>query len=243
MLGKFIFKILILLFLSICCGKEKNEDLNWKIDLDNMIKNQIMERGVKDTTVLRAIRKVPRHLFVPEDLQDRAYIDRPLPIGEGQTISQPYIVALMTELLKLNKSDRVLEIGTGSGYQTAVLSYLVKEVYSIEIVKPLAESAKEKLKTLGYANVIVKWGDGYQGWIEHAPFDAIIVTAAPDQIPQALIEQLKPEGRLVIPVGTYFQELKVITKGPKDKIKEENIIPVRFVPMVHPKGDTFDSKP
>ena len=181
--------------------------------------------------------------YIRKDLQDKAYSDRPLPIGEGQTISQPYIVALMTELLKLNKSDRVLEIGTGSGYQAAVLSSLAKEVYSIEIVKSLAESAKEKLKTLGYANVTVKWGDGYQGWIEHAPFDAIIVTAAPDQIPQALIEQLKPESRLVIPVGTYFQELKVITKGPKYNIKEENIIPVRFVPMVHPKEDTFDSKP
>ena len=210
----------------------------WQEEAGKMVAHQIHARGIRDSLVLLAMRETPRHLFVPEYLERNAYMDRPLPIGEGQTISQPYIVALMTELLRLTGDEKVLEIGTGSGYQAAVLSPLVKAVYTIEIVQLLAESAGKLLKTLGYDNVTVKWGDGYQGWPEHAPFDCIIVTAAPDQVPKALVEQLKIGGRLVIPVGSYYQELKVIIKE-KDGIKEESIIPVRFVPMVHPEKPIF----
>ena len=198
-----------------------------------MVKNQLERRGIQDEGVLQVMRETPRHLFISGNLKDVAYQDRPLPIGEGQTISQPYIVALMTELLELNGNERILEIGTGSGYQAAILSPLVKEVYSIEIIKSLAEKATQKLIEMHYHNVTVKWGDGYQGWIEHAPFDAIIVTAAPDQVPQILIDQMKIGGKLVLPVGTYFQKLKLITKLRDGKIEEENVTSVRFVPMVH----------
>ncbi len=187
------------------------------------------------------MRETPRHLFIPENLKNMAYEDGPLPIGEGQTISQPYIVALMTELLKLSGSERVLEIGTGSGYQAAVLSSLAKEVYSIEIVKSLAERSSKKLKEMQYHNVTVKYGDGYKGWVEYAPFDAIIVTAAPNHVPPALIDQLKVGGRLVLPVGVRYQELKVITKTDDDNIRERNIISVRFVPMVHSNKANPDS--
>ena len=203
-----------------------------------MVKTQLEERGIKDKRVLQTMRETPRHLFIPERFKDVAYEDGPLPIGNGQTISQPYIVALMTELLELNGNERILEIGTGSGYQAAILSPLAKEVYSIEIIKSLAEKATQKLIEMHYHNVTVKWGDGYQGWIEHAPFDAIIVTAAPDHIPQVLIDQMKIGGKLVLPVGTYFQKLKLITKLRDGKIEEENVTSVRFVPMVH-----FDKTP
>ena len=178
------------------------------------------------------MRETPRHLFIPKHLIDMAYEDGPLPIGEGQTISQPYIVAIMTELLQLQGKERVLEIGTGSGYQAAILSQLVNKVYSIEIIKTLAEKADNKLKEMKYNNVMVKWGDGYQGWLEYAPYDAIIVTAAPDKVPYPLIDQLIQGGIMVVPVGTYFQQLKVISKTLDNEIKENNIIPVRFVPMV-----------
>ncbi len=197
-----------------------------------MVKNQLERRGIQNERILRVMRETPRHLFVPDNLKDDAYKDGPLPIGEGQTISQPYIVALMTELLELNGNERILEIGTGSGYQAAILSPLVKEVYSIEIVKSLAKKAGNKLKEMKYNNVMVKWGDGYQGWLEYAPYDAIIVTAAPNKVPQPLIDQLKKGGKMVVPVGTYFQQLKVISKTLDNEIKENNIIPVRFVPMV-----------
>ena len=195
-----------------------------------MVETQIRARGVRDERVLAVMERVERHLFVPEKYRPFAYEDNPLPIGEGQTISQPYIVALMTELLELKGKEKVLEIGTGSGYQAAILSELARKVYTIEILKPLAESAGERLKKLGYKNVLVKCGDGYQGWQEYAPFDGIIVTCAPAYIPQPLVEQLAEGGKMVIPVGEYFQELKLLRKT-KGKITEKSIIPVRFVPM------------
>jgi len=197
----------------------------------NMVETQIATRGVRDPRVLAAMRKVPRHLFVEPAERARAYEDHPLPIAGSQTISQPYIVALMTELLALPEKARVLEIGTGSGYQSAVLGEIASEVYSIEILPELARAAARKLAELGYTNVTVREGDGYRGWPEHAPFDGIIVTAAPESIPQPLLEQLAPGGRMVIPVGGFFQELKVFTRGPDGRITEQSIIPVRFVPM------------
>lgn len=195
-----------------------------------MVQQQIAARGVKDKRVLQAMREVPRHLFVPQEMRPYAYADSPLPIGYEQTISQPYIVAFMTEALKPQPDDRVLEVGTGSGYQAAVLSVLVKEVYSIEIVEPLAKEAADRLQRLGYSNVKVRSGDGYRGWPEEAPFDAIIVTAAPDHIPQPLLDQLAPNGRLVIPVGKTFQTLTRIRRTTKG-FKKESLLPVRFVPM------------
>ncbi|HDZ62835.1 MAG TPA: protein-L-isoaspartate(D-aspartate) O-methyltransferase [Nitrospirae bacterium] len=200
----------------------------------NMVDTQIRARGVKDSRVLSAMLKIPRHKFVPENMENYAYLDRPLPIGYEQTISQPYIVALMTELSALKGNEKVLEIGTGSGYQAAVLSILSAQVYSIEILKPLADSASVRLKQLGYENVKVKHGDGYQGWEEYAPFDVIVVTAAPDNIPPKLVEQLKEGGRMVLPVGSIYQELKLVVKE-KGKIRVKDIIPVRFVPMVKGK--------
>ncbi|HIM27362.1 MAG TPA: protein-L-isoaspartate(D-aspartate) O-methyltransferase, partial [Candidatus Marinimicrobia bacterium] len=185
--------------------------------------------------VLDVLTQTARHKFVPPEMIPYAYNDRPLPIGEDQTISQPYIVALMTELLDLSGTEKVLEIGTGSGYQAAVLSPLAAEVYTIEIVKTLALRAQEVLTELGINNVHVRWGDGYKGWPDEAPFDRIIVTAAPDEVPPALIDQLRAGGKLVIPVGKYWQELKVITKVSASEIDERTIIPVRFVPMIHPR--------
>jgi len=197
---------------------------------ERMVAEQIAWRGVRDRRVLDALRKVPRHLFVPPAMQPYAYRDSPLPIGHGQTISQPYIVGFMSEALKLKPQDRVLEIGTGSGYQAAVLALLVQDVYSIEIVEPLGKSAAERLQRLGYTNVKVRIGDGYQGWPDAAPFDAIIVTAAPGHIPQPLLDQLAPGGRLVIPVGRNVQTLVRMSRTPKG-FHKERLLPVRFVPM------------
>ena len=197
---------------------------------DRMVTEQIQGRDVADRRVLAAMRKVPRHRFVPEQLRPEAYDDHPLPIGEGQTISQPYIVAIMSELLQLTGGERVLEVGTGSGYQAAVLAELAKEVYSIEILEPLARRAVATLRELGYTGVVVRTGDGYLGWPEAAPFDAIIVTAAPDHIPQPLVDQLKIGGRLVIPVGDYYQELLQCVKT-SEGLPCRSIIPVRFVPL------------
>jgi len=196
-----------------------------------MVETQIAARGVRNPRVLAAMREVPRHLFVDDSQRSRAYDDGPLPIGGRQTISQPYIVALMSELLDLTPGERVLEIGTGSGYQSAVLSRLAGHVYSIEIIPELARQSAERLKRLGFTNITVREGDGYRGWPEHAPFDGIIVTAAPERIPQPLLDQLAPNGRMVIPVGGFFQELKVFKKDANGKITEQDIIPVRFVPM------------
>ena len=197
---------------------------------ESMVKYQIERRGVRDPRVLEAMRKVPRHLFVPPERQDEAYGDFPLPIGHGQTISQPYIVALMTELLHLKPDSRVLEIGTGSGYQAAVLAELASEVYSIEIIKPLSEQAGKLLEELGYTGTHLKCGDGFYGWPEAAPFEGIIVTAAPKRVPQPLLDQLAEEGRLVIPEGKFLQELVVYEKH-KGEIKRQEVISVRFVPM------------
>jgi protein-L-isoaspartate(D-aspartate) O-methyltransferase len=199
-----------------------------------MVRTQIAARGVADPNVLRVMKITPRHRFVPDEVSHLAYNDHPLPIGYNQTISQPYIVGLMTELLELSGREKVLEIGTGSGYQAAILSQLVAACYSIEVVEPLAERSKKTLAELGYNNVTVLYGDGYQGWPEHAPFDAIIVTAAPEKIPDKLLEQLKVGGKMVIPVGKYYQELLLITKKEKG-FNRKSIIPVRFVPMVHPE--------
>ncbi len=189
------------------------------------------DHGELDARVLAAMRKVPRHEFVPVLQRHAAYRNRPLSIGSGQTISQPYIVALMTDLLNLKPGDTVLEIGTGCGYQAAVLAELAKDVYTIEIVESLGRNAAATLKRLGYANVHTKIGDGYKGWPEHAPFDAIIVTAAPDHVPPALIEQLKPGGRLVIPIGRLAQQLNVITKNADGSTSQKEIAPVQFVPL------------
>ena len=208
---------------------------DWKAAAQEMVLTQIVERGVKDARVLTVLAQTARHKFVPSEMVPYAYKDRPLPIGEDQTISQPYIVALMTELLDLSGTEKVLEIGTGSGYQAAVLSPLVADVYTIEIVKTLALRAQKILEELGMKNVYVRWGDGYKGWPDEAPFDRIIVTAAPNEVPPALIDQLRAGGKLVIPVGKYWQELKVITKVSRSQIDEQSIIPVRFVPMVHPR--------
>ncbi len=213
---------------------------DWKIAAQTMVKKQIKDRGIVDPKVLDVFSNTPRHKFVPTDLVLYAYDDSPLPIGEGQTISQPYIVALMTELLSLSGKEKVLEIGTGSGYQSAILSLLSNKVYTIEIVKSLAVQAKKVLQELEIHNVYVRWGDGYKGWPTEAPFDCIIVTAAPDTIPGALIKQLKTGGKLVIPVGKYWQELKVISKTSDSNINEKTIIPVRFVPMVHPNNPFSD---
>jgi protein-L-isoaspartate(D-aspartate) O-methyltransferase len=186
---------------------------------------------VLDERVLAAMRRVPRHAFVPPDQQHAAYRNRPLPIGDAQTISQPYIVALMTDLLRLDAGAKVLEIGTGCGYQTAVLAEIARHVYSIEIIDSLGRSAAATLAQLGYGNVETRIGDGYQGWPEAAPFDAIIVTAAPDHIPPALTAQLKLGGRMVIPVGTLDQDLMVVTKNADGTTSNELIVPVRFVPL------------
>jgi protein-L-isoaspartate(D-aspartate) O-methyltransferase len=197
-----------------------------------MVEQQIAARGVEDRGVIAAMRKVPRHLFVPPSHRAQAYNDYPLPIGEGQTISQPYIVALMTEALELKPTDRVLEIGTGSGYQAAILAEIVNEVYTIEIREGLARSADKRLKEMGYKGVKVKHADGYFGWEEHAPFDAIIITAAPNHIPPPLIAQLKEGGRLIVPLGrlTYYQVLTLARKA-KGDVRLEQMTEVSFVPM------------
>ncbi len=203
---------------------------DWASRRSEMVRAQIEARGVKDPDVLDSMRAVPRHLFVPDVYRDAAYNDSPLPIGQGQTISQPYIVALMTELLEVGRGSRVLEIGTGSGYQAAVLAQMGVEVFSIEIKTALCESAAATLQSIGYETAHVRCGDGYGGWPDEAPFDGIIVTAAPDRIPDPLLDQLADGARMVIPVGEFYQELKVIMRS-GDDFEERSVIPVRFVPM------------
>jgi len=226
--------LIILLLTFYACGQQKSinqrsEKMYEKMRL-SMVEDQIERRGVSDNRVLVAMREVPRHEFVPDHLKKYAYADEPLPIGEDQTISQPYIVAYMTEYLRLEETDKVLEIGTGSGYQAAVLAEIVDSVYTIEIVDVLAESAERTLDRLGYDNVLVKRGDGYAGWPEHAPFDAIIITAAPTKIPEPLKEQLKVGGSMILPLGDYSQELVLIEKN-INGYNQKSLLPVRFVPM------------
>ncbi|MDO9581328.1 MAG: protein-L-isoaspartate(D-aspartate) O-methyltransferase [Bacteroidales bacterium] len=203
---------------------------NYALSRERMVEEQIVKRGITDEKVIDAMAKIPREEFVPDNYKPYAYIDSPLPIGYEQTISQPFIVALMTYLIDLEGGEKVLEIGTGSGYGAAVLAEIAKEVYTIEILKPLAETAAERLKRLGYNNIKVKCGDGFFGWEDCAPYDAIVVTCAPGYIPQPLVDQLKAGGKMVIPVGDYFQELILVTKT-DEGTREESIIPVRFVPM------------
>jgi protein-L-isoaspartate(D-aspartate) O-methyltransferase len=218
-----------------CAEAQSNGQQNFQVMRQQMVDTQILPRDVRDTAVVEAMRRVPRELFVPDDMRPFAYDDRPLPIGRGQTISQPYIVAYMTQALQLEPSHSVLEIGTGSGYQAAVLASIVKQVYSIEIVSDLAETARRALAQAGYRNVEVRTANGYLGWPERAPFDRIIVTAAPPEIPQALVDQLAVGGVMVVPVGTSFQEIVIITKTPSG-VTQKRTIEVRFVPMVSKPG-------
>ena len=226
---KWLFQLLPIITLGF------SQQTDWKNWTKKMVREQIIRRGISNNQVIDVMQNTPRHRFVPDGVADYAYQDNALPIGKGQTISQPYIVAFMTETLDVDSTYKVLEIGTGSGYQAAVLSPLVKHVYTIEIVKMLAQRADSTLKALSYNNVTVRWGDGYKGWPEQAPFDRIIGTAAPPEIPKALIDQLKPGGKMVLPVGTNWQEIVVLTKSKSGKIQKKNVLPVRFVPMVHQK--------
>ncbi len=233
---KFLFYALgaaaVLLLLMPCSPQA--EDKQWEKDAELMVQQQLKARGIDESRVLEAMRSVPRHEFVPDTHRPLAYSDRALPIGHGQTISQPYIVALMTELAQVKDQDRVLEVGTGSGYHAAVLAQLGQEVYSVEIIEELADSARQRLQRMGYANVRVRAGDGFQGWPEFAPFDAIVVTCAPPEVPEPLQEQLAPGGNLVVPVGEDWQELKVLSKKEDGTWEEESVIRVRFVPMTGP---------
>jgi protein-L-isoaspartate(D-aspartate) O-methyltransferase len=227
---------LTLCIVMACAGADTNGQDNFQALRERMVETQIRARDVRDADVLQAMGRVPRHLFVPDDVRPFAYDDRPLPIGRGQTISQPYIVAYMTEALQLAPAHTVLEIGTGSGYQAAILADIVKQVYSIEIVPDLAESARRALAQAGVRNVEVRTANGYLGWPDRAPFDRIIVTAAPPEIPQALVDQLAAGGIMVVPVGTSHQEIVVVTKTPAGVIQQRTI-EVRFVPMVSKPGD------
>lgn len=210
---------------------QETDTPNWKELRMDMVDKQIKRRGIKNRTVLDAMRAVKRHELVPALYRKMAYEDHPLPIGEDQTISQPYIVGLMSELLKVEAGDKILEIGTGSGYQAAVLAEMGLKVYTIEIIDPLATRAAADLKRLGYLHVQVKHGDGYIGWPEEAPFDGIIITAAPPRLPKPLVDQLKTGGRLVVPVGRGVQDLNVYTRKANGTVSKKTIIPVRFVPM------------
>lgn len=242
---KFLSSMTILgvLSTSSSCAKEaivndsekgEEESLNAKYQKQNLdLINQLKLKGIKSEAVLDSISNTPRHVFVPQSIRNMSYDDNALPIGLKQTISQPYIVAFMTEALDLKKSDKVLEVGTGSGYQACVLSRLVDHVYSVELLDSLAKRARKTLEGLNISNVTIKTGDGYKGWKEHAPYDAIIVTAAPAEVPHALTEQLKVGGKMIVPVGVGDVQWLILIKKEKDGIKKEKTIPVRFVPMVH----------
>ncbi len=233
-----LFYIKLIIFIVLIMNFTLDDD-PYRTKREIMVEKQIVARGIKDKKVINALLKVPRHKFVPEEYKHLAYEDGPLPIGYDQTISQPYIVAYMTEVLELNENNKILEIGTGSGYQAAILAEICKEVYTIEIVPELAERAKKIIDELGYKNIFIKIGDGYKGWPEKAPFDAIIVTCSPTNIPKPLVEQLSENGRMIIPVGEWYnQQLLLLRKKNGKKIKE-NLLPVRFVPMVNEKKKPY----
>ena len=234
-----VFLVVLVLLVAARPMPTYSQDRSYPIQRQMMVEEQIVSRGVTNSGVVKAMAEVPRHVFVPDRLREQSYVDGPLAIGSGQTISQPYIVALMTSLLELDGTEKILEIGTGSGYQAAVLSRLAREVYTIEIREELGEKAEHTLSDLGYDNIHVRIGDGYQGWPEQAPFDGIMVTAAPGEIPEPLIGQLKVGAKLVIPVGDFFQDLLVLTKT-ADGVERREIIPVRFVPMI---GEVEKQKP
>jgi protein-L-isoaspartate(D-aspartate) O-methyltransferase len=231
-----IMGLVSFLFIVFCWADLKKIQDTYAEQRKRMVKYQVQQRGISDERVLQAMREVPRHLFINERYRHLAYSDHPLPIEAEQTISQPYIVALMTETAEIEKGDKVLEIGTGSGYQAAVLAHLTDQVYTIEIIKELAEKAEHKLQELGYDQVQVKWGDGNEGWEEHAPYDAVIVTCASEKVPPTLFKQLKEGGRMVIPLGnpSSFQILTLLQKKQGEMIKKE-ILGVRFVPMTEKK--------
>jgi len=214
------------------CRRQTSTPVDFAAQRQRMVEQQLKPRGIKDERVLAAMGKVPREEFVPVETRVDAYHDGPLPIGYNQTISQPYIVAFMTEQLRLKPSDRVLEIGSGSGYQAAILAELVSNVYTIEIVEPLAKSASSTIQRLGYKNVLIRAGDGYKGWPDEAPFDAVIVTCAPEKVPQPLVDQLKEGGRMVIPVGERFAQQLYLLEKQSGQLKESATLPVRFVPML-----------
>jgi protein-L-isoaspartate(D-aspartate) O-methyltransferase len=224
--------LILAFFAATGCGQSPAPVGDLARERQRMVQEQLVPRRIRDGRVLAAMAKVPREEFVPVDSRAATYEDGPLPIGYDQTISQPYIVAFMTEQLRLSPTDRVLEVGTGSGYQAAILAELAGEVYTIEIVAPLAQSAEAALQRLGYKNVHVKVGDGYKGWPENAPFDAIIVTCAPDKVPQPLIDQVKDGGRMVIPVGERFAQQLYLLEKKNGQLKESVTLPVRFVPML-----------
>jgi protein-L-isoaspartate(D-aspartate) O-methyltransferase len=236
-LEKYIIFSLGLMIIS--CVQSQPQTDRFKELRENMVRTQIVSRGITDKAVIEAMKKVERHLFVPEVYIQQAYGDHPLPIGYGQTISQPFIVAFMTEILKLDKSSKVLEVGTGSGYQAAILAEICDSVYTVEIVEELGDRAKQLFKELGYNNIRVKIGDGYEGWDKYSPYDAIIVTCAPTHVPEPLEDQLKEGGRMIIPVGErYIQELVLLTKK-NDTLRQSSVLDVRFVPMVDEKDKIY----
>ena len=229
-------------FLGCLCGLNRGaraQEMDYKQLRYQMVEEQIAARGIDEKAVIEAMQKVERHLFVSSQFRHLAYADSPLPIGFGQTISQPYIVGLMTQLLDIDSESKVLEIGTGSGYQAAILGELCKEVYSIEIVEGLAQKAQKTIEALNYDNLYLKLGDGYQGWKEHAPFDAIIVTCSPRKIPQPLIDQLGENGTMVIPIGAKNVKSLVLLKKVDGRLVRKDIIPVRFVPMIDDRGNEY----
>lgn len=233
---KICVSCLVLVFIALNCSNKQNlkEDKYFRMR-KKMVEQQIKNRGIHDKKVLDALMNVPRHKFVPEEYKDHSYDDSPLPIGYNQTISQPYIVAYMTEILNPDKTKKVLEIGTGSGYQAAILSLLYKDVYTVEIIKALGEKAKRVFDEEGYNNIMVKIGDGFQGWKEYAPFDAIIVTCAPSNIPNPLVEQLAEGGKMIIPVGEYNNQVLCLLEKKNGKIRKIETLPVIFVPMMREK--------
>lgn len=233
-----IISVFVVLLLTSNYSCSQNADPFYVLR-NRMVKNQIETRGITDEKILNAFRKVERHKFVLPQYIPHAYADSPLPIDEGQTISQPYIVAYMTDVLDLKRTDKVLEIGTGSGYQAAILAELCDSVFTIEIFETLANKAREVFDELGYNNIFCKTGDGYQGWLEFAPFDAILVTCAPAKVPEPLQQQLAEGGRMIIPVGSDPVQHLVMLRKKKGKIKQESVLPVRFVPMINEHGKKY----